>query len=185
MQVDTYTQVLYAVSPSAAGAQPHLSATDMGSNCQCNRKDKVLYSIPLSYVVTKSHSNGSVAHPIRNLWSMVFSNSRATLIGCSPSFHSTFATSILEVDTKTGFTTELVSINGTSVQGVAVISNIDEFFLLILTRKGHQLVKLSLNTHSHEAWRDPRFSHLVHLSWDSRKHTLLCILSKGSVISIH
>jgi len=148
------------------------------SVCSSACSGQVLQSVNLTSVFGGS--------PIRNLWSVAFWNSRATLVGCAQSLHSAFATRILEVDPVTGLTAELASVNGTSIREVAAIGSSNNlFFFLVSTRKGNQLIRLALNTLTHENWLHQTFNQLVHLSWDDRHQRLLGIVTeRGACILV-
>ena len=122
--------------------------------------------------------------PVRNLWSVAFSNARGTLIGCAPSSStSTFATSVLEIDPATGLTTSLASVNGTSVRDVVAIQD-SSFFFLVATRQGKELIRLSLDTLKEDNLFLPQLQHLVHLSWDERRNQLLGVSVSQAAVSV-
>lgn len=180
-----YTNNLYAVTP---GAPAVLSKLAIRGNCTCSG----LESLGCSCFYERSSPtilqnldlypvNG--AEPVRNLWSVAFSNARGTLIGCAPCSTSAFATRVLEIDPATGNTTVLASVIGSSVRDVCAIQD-SFFFFLIATRQGKELIRLSLDTLEEDKLFLPQLQHLVHLSWDDRRNQLLGVSVSQAAVSV-
>ena len=90
---------------------------------------------------------------------------------------------MLEIDPTTGLTSELVTVNGTSVRDVAAIQD-SSFLFVVATRKGKELVRLSLNTLKEERLFLSELQHLTHLSWDGRRQQLLGIAVQQAAVSV-
>ena len=162
--VDSYARILYVVTP---GLNVTLTAVDLGSACT-------------SYTCMKPNILRRVDVGLRNVWGVVWWNSKAKLVAVAPSNLSAFHTTVLEVDPITGESQALGSVGGTPSPRVsAVVSNSDTYFFLVARRQGKYLVRQHLIKQTHVAFSHSDFAHLVHLAFDDSRGRLLGIITSS------